>query len=65
MPDGTTANVVPNVVGLAPEDAINVFRSQEFEPRLAGDGRQIVAQNPAAESVASSDRQPVILTAGC
>jgi hypothetical protein len=65
LPDGTTANVVPNVVGLAPEDAINVLRSQEFEPKLAGDGRQIVAQNPAAESVATTDRQPVSLTAGC
>jgi hypothetical protein len=64
MPDGTVAGVIPNVIGLAPEDAINVLRAQEFEPKRAGDGREVVVQDPAAESVATTDRQTVILTAG-
>ena len=51
MPDGTVGGAIPNVIGLAPEDAINVLRAQEFEPKHAGDGREVVARiQPPSQS---------------
>jgi hypothetical protein len=64
MPDGTTPQLVPNVVGLALEDAKAVLRLQDFEPKLVGSGQQIVTQDARAESITEGNGASVVITAG-
>jgi len=46
-PTQRMVNLVPRVIGLSPEQALDVLRSQDFRPQLSGPaGSQIVRQDP-------------------
>jgi hypothetical protein len=50
---GKIGALVPRVLGLSPGDAQRLLRSQGLTPRLpSGEGREIVAQDPPAETPA-------------
>jgi hypothetical protein len=62
--DRSAAKLVPNVVGLAPEDALSVLRLQDFKPRLVRNGRQVIAHDPPADAVCVEPGSRVDVDAG-
>ena len=46
---------VPNVIGLAPRDALIVLSAQGFDAMVAGDGPEIVEQRPPRGQVARNN----------
>ena len=53
--DASVLQLMPNVVGLHPEDALSVLRLQGLQPELIGDGGQIIAQQPAQDEAVEND----------